>query len=125
MQTRLDDSWNERLDRYRANSPSVDTMLNANELLVHSAAALAGHRGPARADDRARSIAAQLMQTPPWLEQVTDPIPGSQPHAPGWVASMHEIRSGQHLVVDGEVTDALAMAWRARDALGLDPCRGC
>ncbi len=120
VQTRLDDSWNERLERYRANSPSVDTMLNANELLVHSAAALAGHRGPAREDDRARSIAAQLMQTPPWLEQVTDPIPGSQPHAPGWVASMHEIRSGQHLVVDGEVTDALAMAWRARDALGLD-----
>ena len=33
---------------------------------------------------------------------------------------MHEVRSGQHLVVDGEVTDALAMAWRARDALGLD-----
>jgi hypothetical protein len=120
VQSRLDDSWNERLGRYRANSPSVDTMLNANELLVHSAAALAGHRGPAREDDRARSIAAQLMQTPPWLEQVTDPIPGSQPHAPGWVASMHEIRSGQHLVVDGEVTDALAMAWRARDALGLD-----
>ena len=46
VQTRLDDSWNERLDRYRANSPSVDTMLNANELLVHSAAALAGHPRP-------------------------------------------------------------------------------
>ena len=96
-------------------------MLNANELLIHSAAALFGHQGPARADARARSIAAQLMQSPPWIEQVTDPQPGSQPHAPGWVASMHEVKSGQHLVVDGEVTDALAMAWRARDALGLDP----
>jgi hypothetical protein len=121
VQTRLDDTWNEKLGRYRANSPSVDTMLNANELLVHSAAALAGHHGPAREDDRARSIAAQLMQSPPWIEQVTDPQPGSQPHAPGWVASMHVLKSGQHLVVDGEVTDALAMAWRARDALGLDP----
>ena len=121
VQSRLDDSWNPSLDRYRAGSLSVDTMLNANELLIHSAAALFDHHGPARADDRARSIAAQLMQSPPWIEQVTDPLPGSQPHAPGWVASMHEVKSGQHLVVDGEVTDALAMAWRAREALGLDP----
>jgi hypothetical protein len=121
VQSRLDDSWSADLGRYRAGSPSVDTMLNANELLIHSAAALSGHRGPARADDRARSIAAQLMQTPPWIEQVTDPAAGSQPHSPGWVASMHEVKSSQHLVVDGEVTDGLAMAWRARDALGLDP----
>jgi hypothetical protein len=120
VQTRLDESWNARLDRYKAGSPSVDTMLNANELLLHSAAALRGHQGPARADARARSVVAQLLQTPPWIETVTDPQPGSQPHAPGWVASMHELRSGQHLVVDGEVTDGLAMAWRARDALGLD-----
>jgi hypothetical protein len=120
VQQRVDDSWNERLGRYNAGSPSVDTMLNANELLLHSAAALAGHQGPARADARARSIAAELMETPPWIETVTDPLPGSQPHAPGWVGSMHVIRAGQHLVVDGEVTDGLAMAWRARNALGLD-----
>jgi hypothetical protein len=121
VQHRLDDSWSPALGRYRAGSPSVDTMLNANELLIHSAAALAGQHGAARADDRARSIVAELMETPPWIEQVTDPQPGSQPHAPGWVASMHELKSGQHLVVDGEVTDGLAMAWRARDAIGLDP----
>jgi hypothetical protein len=123
IQQRLDDSWSPDLDRYRVGSPSVDTMLNANELLIHSQAALSGldPSHAVRADGRARSIAAQLMQTPPWIETVTDPQPGSQPHAPGWVASMHELKSGQHLVVDGEVTDALAMAWRARDALGLDP----
>jgi hypothetical protein len=121
VQRRLDDTWNPRLERYRTGSPSVDTMLNANLLLVHATAALRGHDGPTRQDARARSIVAQLMQSPPWLEVVRDPQPGSQPHAPGWVASMHEERSGQHLVVDGEVTDALAMAWRARDALGLDP----
>jgi hypothetical protein len=119
VQSRLDASWSESLGRYRANSPSVDTMLNANELLIHSAAALSGHQGPARADARARSIVDELMATPPWIEQVTDPAPGSQPHSPGWVASMHEVRSSQHLVVDGEVTDGLAMAWRARDALAL------
>jgi len=122
VQKRLDETWNERLDRYKAGSPSVDTMLNANELLLHSAAALRGLDAshPSRADARARSVAAQLVQTPPWIETVTDPQPGSQPHAPGWVGSMHEVRSGQHLVVDGEVADALAMAWRARDVLRLD-----
>jgi hypothetical protein len=123
VQRRLDDAWVPRLDQYRVNSPSVDTMLNANELLVHSAAALRGLDAsrPARADGRARSIAAMLVQTPPWLETVTDPAPGSQPHSPGWVASTQQIKSAQHLVVDGEVTDALAMAWLARDVIGLDP----
>ena len=96
-------------------------MMNANMLLLHSAAALYGHEGAARQDARARSIVAKLMNTPPWVETVPDPAPGSQPHEPGWVASMSEPRSPQHLVVDGEVTDGLAMAWRARDALGLDP----
>jgi hypothetical protein len=121
LQRRVDDVWSPRVDRYRPGSPSTETMMNANLLLVHAAAALRGHEGPARQDARARSIAAQLMGTPPWLEAVVEPLPGSQPHVPGWVASMHDPRAAQHLVVDGEVTDALAMAWRARDALGLDP----
>ena len=112
VQRRLDDAWNPRLDQYRVGSPSVDTMLNANELLVHSAAALRGLDAShaVREDGRARSITAALMRTPPWIEAVTDPAPGSQPHAPGWVAAMQLLKSSQHLVVDGEVTDALAMA---------------
>jgi hypothetical protein len=118
---RLDDTWHPGLDRYRPGSSSVDTMMNANMLLLHSTAALYGHEGASRHDARARSIVAQLMNTPPWVETVPDPAPGSQPHEPGWVASMSEPRTAQHLVVDGEVTDGLAMAWRARDALGLDP----
>ena len=74
---RLDDSWNAELDRYRPGSSSVDTMMNANMLLLHSAAALRGHEGASRQDARARSIAAQLMNTPPWMETVVDPPPGS------------------------------------------------
>jgi hypothetical protein len=121
LSRRLDDSWVERLARYRPGSPSVDAMTNANMLLVHAAAAARGHEGAARQDDRARSIVRQLMATPPWIESVKAPPPGSQPHVPGWVASMTDPSSAQHLVVDGEITDALAVAWRARDALGLDP----
>jgi hypothetical protein len=118
---RLDDTWSPALDRYRPGSPSVDSMLNANMLLLFSTAALAGHEGAARQDARARSIVAQLMSTPPWVEAVTNPPHGSHPHVPGWVASMTDGNTAQHLVVDGEITDALAMAWVARDALGLDP----
>jgi hypothetical protein len=121
LSRRLDDTWNARLDQYRPGSPSVDTMTNANMLLLHAAAAARGHEGAARQDARARSIVAKLMTTPPWVEAVPFPPPGSQPHVPGWVASMSDEATAQHLVVDGEVTDALAMAWRARDALAIDP----
>jgi hypothetical protein len=121
LSRRLDDTWNARLDQYRPGSPSVDTMMNANMLLLHAAAAARGHEGAARQDARARSIVAKLMTTPPWVEAVPFPPPGSQPHVPGWVASMSDEATAQHLVVDGEVTDALAMAWRARDALAIDP----
>ncbi len=118
---RLDDTWNPELGRYRPGSSSVDSMMNANMLLLHSAAALHGHEGASRQDERARSIAAQLMSSPPWMETIVDPPPGSHVHVPGWVASMTEPNTAQHLVVDGEVTDGLAMAWQAKDALGIDP----
>jgi hypothetical protein len=118
---RLDDTWNPELGRYKPGSSSVDTMMNANMLLLHSAAALYGHEGASRQDERARSVAAQLMSSPPWTETVVNPPHGSHPHVPGWVASMTDPQTAQHLVVDGEVTDGLAMAWQAKDALGLDP----
>jgi hypothetical protein len=118
---RVDDNWRADLGRYRPGSASIDTMLNTNMLLLHSAAALRGHEGASRQDARARSIVAQLMSTPPWLERVLSAPHGSHPHVPGWVASMTDPGTAQHLVVDGEVTDGLAMAWQARDALGLDP----
>ena len=121
LSRRLDESWVERLERYKVGSSSVDAMTNANMLLVHAAAAARGHEGAARRDDRARSIVRQLMASPPWVESVPSPPPGSQPHVPGWVASMTDPNTAQHLVVDGEITDALAVAWRARGALGLDP----
>ena len=116
LQKRLDDSWNTRLDRYNAGSPSVDTMLNANELLIHSAAALRGldPSHPARADARARSIALQLTQTPPWIETVTDPLPGSQPHSPGWVGSMH--RSAPASTWWSTARSPTGSRWRTRRA---------
>ena len=91
-------------------------MYNANLLLTHAAAALAGHTGPARQDDRARRIITALCDGKAWR---TVPADGPQGHIPGWTDSLggHPM---QHLVVDTEVAWALAIAWRAREALGLD-----
>ena len=110
MQDVLDGFWNGR------EYTPARSMLNANMLLTHAAAALAGHDGPARRDDRARALVHALCSGPAW---VTRPAGGSQGHAPGW---RDGLRGGgiQHLVVDTEIAWALSIAWRARDVLGLD-----
>jgi hypothetical protein len=110
MQTVLDQFWDG--DCYRPHR----TMLNANLLLTHSAAALAGHTGPARQDDRARALVDELCNGPAWVKR---PAGGSQGHMPGW---QDGLKGGgiQHLVVDTEIAWALSVAWRARDVLGLD-----
>ena len=79
-------------------------MLNANLLLTHAAAALAGHTGPARKDDRARALVDALCNGPAWLSP--RPATGSQGHVPGWADGL---RGGgiQHLVVDTEIAWAL------------------
>src|SRR4051812_20357569 len=49
LTVRLGALWNARLERYEAGSGTT-TQVNADLLLVHAAAALAGYRGPARDD---------------------------------------------------------------------------
>ena len=119
MQERLDESWKSQRGLYRPKDMTSDAMVNANMLLVHSTAALRGHNGPARQDDRARAIAAGMVQSPPFVEVVDRQF--GQLHAPGWGGSMSSTIGMQHLLVDAEVADALAVAWRARDVLALPP----
>jgi hypothetical protein len=120
LQQRLDNWWVERRGLYRPGDLSADTMVNANMLLVHSIAALHGHEGPSRQDDRARSIASHMLESPPYVEKL-DGRGMNQVHAPGWLGSMGTTHAIQHLVVDAEVAEALAAAWRARTAIGLEP----
>ena len=96
------------------------SMLNANMLLTHAAAALAGHTGPARRDDRARALVDALCNGPAWVDSARRPA--RRAHVPGWRDGL----SGggiQHLVVDTEIAWALLFAWRAREALGARPGR--
>ncbi|MDA0137727.1 hypothetical protein OJ962_09475 [Solirubrobacter sp. CPCC 204708] len=110
LQLALDAKW-----RNGAYQPAM-SMLNANMLLTHAAAALVGHTGPARQDERARALVEHLCNGPSWARQ---PASGKQGHVPGWRG---ELAGGgiQHLVVDTEIAWALSYAWRARDVLGVD-----
>jgi hypothetical protein len=119
LQERLDESWRSQRRLYRPGDMTSDAMVNANLLLVHSVAALRGHQGPARQDDRARAIAAAMVKSPPFVEVLDRQF--GQRHAPGWAGSMSSTIGMQHLVVDAEVAEALAAAWRARDVLALPP----
>jgi hypothetical protein len=120
LQQRIDAWWFDRLGLYKPGDLSADTMVNANMLLVHANAALSGHEGPARKDERVRLLAPRLLQTPPFVATI-DPEAMNQVHAPGWLGSTTARHSIQHLIVDAEVAEALAAAWRARDIVGLPP----
>ena len=120
IQPAFDRLWDEDAGRYVVVGGGVEATTNANLLLVHSVAALRGHAGPSRQDERARRLAASLLESPPYVTTLPPRRDASsQWHAPGWVSSMHVLRSGQHVMVDAEVVDGLVHAWLARRALGL------
>jgi hypothetical protein len=97
-----------------------DARVSAALLITHSLAALEGHTGPTRQDERARLLADRLLQSPPYLPGglVSTYGPG-QRHTPGFVLSLADPSSDQHVAIDPEITEGLVFAWRAREALGL------
>ena len=121
----LDDLWSPGLGHYQSGGRG-ETSINANLLFTHATAALAGHRGPARQDERARSIALRLCQVPPWRPEGTGPPPTGgrrdQTHDWGWGATM-DSHEHQHVAIDAAVVRGLAQTWLARAALGLDAAR--
>jgi hypothetical protein len=99
-----------------------DARVSAALLITHSLAALEGHTGPTRQDERARLLTDRLLQSPPFLPgaPVSAYGPG-QRHTPGFVLSLTDSSSDQHVAIDPEITEGLVFAWRAREALGLPP----
>lgn len=117
LQVDLERKWDPTSRTYGA-----DARVNAMMLITHSLAALLGHDGATRQDERARLIAARLLQSPPYVPHV--PARGyqlKQRHAPGFVVSMFDPRSDQHVAIDPEIAEGLVFAWRARVQLALDP----
>ena len=118
----MDRLWNESQNAY-----TTDTRINACALMTHSIAALEGHDGAARRDERARKLAARLCEAPPFRAprgrptRHANPRSETQVHAPGWVSSIARRDSSMHLSVDPKVARALYYAWRAREQLQLPP----
>ena len=113
LQLRLERLWSDKTGRYSGGGGGVEPMLNSMMLIGHSVAAMRGHQGPTRQDERARQLALALVTGP----FVTTPAIG-QAHAPGWTNAMNG-KGFQHLVFDAEVVDGLVYAYRARHALQL------
>jgi hypothetical protein len=107
--SRIEVHWDDRLQRYQPGAGGTITETNADLLLVHAVAALAGHQGRSRNDARARAIARFLTSHKIWHG-------GSRP---GWKAAPNNI--GMHVVFEAEAAEGLATAYIARDALRLDP----
>jgi hypothetical protein len=116
MQQIADPHWNEKDGYFHLGGGGSEPMSNSMQLLTYSVAAMQGHEGPARNDHRARILADRLVSSAPFVKSKTG---SGQVHAPGWVNSMSNTHSGQHLVFDAEVVDGLTYAYRAREALGL------
>jgi hypothetical protein len=121
LQGAMDRLWNESQNGY-----TTDTRINACSLMTHAVAALAGHDGACRRDERARKLALRLCESPPFRParngrptRHSDPRSESQAHAPGFVSSIANARSSQHITVDPKVARGLYYAWRAREQLNL------
>jgi hypothetical protein len=121
LQPEMDKLWIDSEGSY-----TTDSRIAACGLMTHAIAALQGHDGPARRDERARRLAARLCESPPWRPtprsgptRHTDPRSESQRHAPGWTSNIRSAGSTQHITVDPKVARALYYAWRAREPLGL------
>ncbi|MCD6727346.1 MAG: hypothetical protein LT070_08920 [Solirubrobacteraceae bacterium] len=116
----VDTGWRESIGGYVSPDGSMDTRMNANLLTMHAMAALAGHNGLSRRDERIRPL-VRLLTHPPAFHETTQGLrPDSQLHAPGWTSRARGVSGGdQHVSIDPQVADGLEAAWRARDVVGL------
>lgn len=118
---RFDSRWVSQDGAYTPVRDAFSTRVNAAMLTIHATAALQGHQGPARNDERARSLVAKLTASPaPWREAGSPRLADKMFHTPGWTGSLTSPSAGQDKAIDPKVAEGLAVAHRARDTLGLD-----
>jgi len=116
-------AWSQDRGVFLVHQDGVNTRLNANMLELYALAALHGIApGPARQDDRARSIIDHFLRAPAFVSGAPprrsrgEP---TEPHSPGWDGGTESPVGRQHVSLDPQVAQSLAAAFQARDALGL------
>jgi hypothetical protein len=121
---RVDARWNAARGVYMNEHGFPDTRLNSLLLQLESMAALAGHNGPIRHDDRIEA-AVKVLTSPPVLvvRSLRPREVGHIPHAPAWTPEIGEDpeRAVLHPSIDTSVVRSLTAAWRARDVIGMSP----
>ena len=120
LQPYFDALWIPDKRLYGSGNSSVGRIYHNSLLLTtHAIAALEGHDGATRNDDRARILAHRLCESPPWSELTQPAVPDPQFHNPGWVESLGTRDAAMDKSIDPKVAEALTYAWRARDVLDL------
>lgn len=118
---RIHSQWSESHGAYHPMGGTYATVVNARMLQVHAVAALAGHEGASRDDERARRLVATLTSSPvPWRTAGANTRHDKMFHLPGWVTSLTDPQAVMDKAVDPQVAQALVAAWRAGSVLGLD-----
>src|SRR3954453_8786510 len=118
---RLNRTWRDDEGVYSGGGRVIDVIYNAAMLVIHAVAAERGYTGPCRQDDRARLLAARLLESPPYFDGRSLPHPDSMFHTPGWLGDLDTFNSPMDKAIDPKVAEALTAAGRARDVLGLAP----
>jgi hypothetical protein len=121
--TPIDGLWNADQGAYVV-AGVARARLNAEMLLVHSYAALAGRTGPDAHPERVEAL-VKLLTGPMYVPTLDGkvapaPAPGHSVtiHAPGFADPVGGLVS-MHQALDAVAARALAAAWRARDIVGL------
>ena len=107
--------WDPEQGAYVSRHKGAAARTNANLLLVHATAALHGHTGPSRQDERARALVARMTRAPMLRFR------SGRKWSPRSACWMKQVTSfgRDHVSLDSQVAEALAAAWRARRPLGL------
>ena len=121
---RLESRWSATRGLYTNARGLPDTRLNSLMLQLHSMAALAGHQGAIRRDERIEPMVRVLTAPPVLVARSLRPRDtGHFPHAPAWSALIGENpeQARLHPSIDTAVVRALTAAWRARGVVGMAP----
>ena len=114
----LQPAWDERRGAYVSDWQGAAARTNANMLVVHALAARHHHRGPARADERARRLVDHMTHAP----MARHGGPAARHRSVCWTAQLDSSKT-DHISVDPQIAEALDEAWSARRALGLSRAR--
>ncbi len=117
----LDARWRPSLGGYVTRGGSFSTRMNANITAVHALAAIAGHVGPARRDERIAPMVDALTRAPAFLDFAKRPARATAHfHVPGWTPDAGSyLPLREHVSLDPQAAEGLALAVRARNIVGL------